>query len=164
MFKGIIKRVGKWNKAQEFVMCLDKEMEQARRLSILRMGDKTKKIVIGHIKKQDLGWKKLVGYTAWFKASKGYDPRILIRTGFYMSNIIARYRKEGVMVTVNDVKTEDGESLAAVALKHEHGVKHMNLPARPLWGPSVKEAYEWHLKENQPEQIFLRKMRRRGFV
>ena len=57
--------------------------------------------------------------------------------------------------------SSDGKTiLADIAAVHEFGSQSGNIPARPLWQPSYKEAVEWHEKNNDPRDIFMKKLRR----
>lgn len=94
--------------------------------------EKVVKIVKGHINAQDLNWaprseKRVFG-----------DPRTLVDTEAYYASIKAWKDGDSYIAGVPSNATNvKGDRIADYALMNELGGG--NLPARPLWGPSIEE-------------------------
>lgn len=81
-------------------------------------------------------------YARW-KAERGLDPRILIRTRRYLNHIgvqeVKFPRGYGYRVGVpENVMEEDGTPLTVIMRTHEYGTER--IPARPHWRPVFMEA------------------------
>ena len=98
-----------------------------------------KNIVIGHILAQDLNWEKLSPRTE--RRKKKNKSLIYIDTELYLNSIKIWKKGNTTFVGVKKgivYKRNSGRvSLERVAIWMEYGTK--NMPARPLWTPSIEE-------------------------
>jgi len=102
--------------------------------------DSVKKIKSGVIR-QTFKHKPLTqNYLRW-KKRRGYDPRILIRTRFFLDNVgsFKEPSKRGTVyrVGVKNLQYVDGKSLQVIARYLEYGTSRM--PARPVFRPTSRE-------------------------
>jgi hypothetical protein len=130
-----IKPFGKWKRAELFTATLGPKITMAVMLAQRSHMRKLAQKVKDHIINQDLPWDPLAASTI---ARKGHDE-VYVDQGIYLDNIgvwssgLTWYAgiKRGVYYP-------DGSEVAAVAHMLENG-NGFKLPARPVWGPSVKE-------------------------
>lgn len=152
-----LNRVGDWDKTKRVIGMLSKEMDNARTIALKRWGLKAEGIAKKHISAQDLSWKPLEPATISAKIRKGYSDNILVATSSYFQSITSWVKDgramAGVRKTAKDI---DGNVIADIAAVHEFGSRAGNIPARPLWKPTLDETMQWFSnKENHPSTIFL---------
>lgn len=172
------KKIGDWNKVASLVFSISKEMERARETSLKRFGLKVEGLAKTHISTQDLNWKplspayrnkKLGSYGRTTKSgradrrfTKKRSENILVATSTYFQSITSWVHGETVYAGVRrEASYADGAKVANIAAVHEFGSPSRNIPARPLWKPSYKEAIAWHKSSNSPEKIFLENIKKK---
>lgn len=157
-----MKRIGNWRGVSRVIRNLQGDMRDAQRITLKRFGLKVERIAVTHISKQDLGWKRLKPSTIASNIRQGYSENILVETSLYFQSITSWVDNDAVYAGVSKtIRTRSGTLLANVAEVHEFGSRSGNIPARPLWQPSFKEAIEWMKDNNNPAEIFLQKLKRR---
>jgi len=116
--------------------------------TVIRIGDlpKLPKRYRGTVDRKPFRHRKLnEEYLEW-KVHKGYDPRPLIATGFYIRNIevVSRKRKTARFWKVqvpNIIHEPSGEPLRTLVGWLEYGTAssetHPGIPARPHWRPTA---------------------------
>lgn len=154
-----------WTKAHKLGEAFPVVMRNSIRFSLLGLGKKMQQIVINHLKNQDLPWRVLNRKYRQKKLEEGFDTRIWMRTKTVRNAISVRYKKNTVTVTVDAVPMpvkSGGRRISAlkVAKINEYGSLARNIPPRPLFAPSIKEALKWHAKNNLPEMIFMRAIKK----
>src|SRR6478609_1146619 len=147
---GSMKKVGNWNAALALASGLKDNLSKATNKSAAMFGLIAERIAKDHIANQDLGWEPLSEAYLDRKIAEGHSEFTLVRTSTYMQSITSWHEDflpksligyAGVKRGVFE-KSEDGEQVevANLAKIHEYGTD--NIPARPLWGPTLKEALE----------------------
>lgn len=127
-----IKFEGDWRKTKRFLGVLPITVRRAAEEGQRKAAETLVKVVVGHLKKQDLGWEP--------KSDEGHsnDERILIDSGTYLRSIKAWKNRSGYNVGVpGNTFSPKGERVADYAIYNEFGFGKG--PARPLWGPSIQE-------------------------
>jgi hypothetical protein len=163
------KKIGDWNKVVSLVFSISKGMEKARETSLKRFGLKVEGLAKTHISTQDLNWKPLSPtYKAWKlrgggkNNTKKLSENILVATSTYFQSITSWVDGETVYAGVRrEASYADGAKVANIAAVHEFGSPSRNIPARPLWKPSYKEAIAWHKTSNSPEKLFLENIKKK---
>lgn len=168
--KAHIKRIGNWPAFARLAANLTNELNRAYYLSLRRWGLKAEAIAKGHISTQDLAnttWAPLSTRHLQYKSRKGYSLDTYVMTSTYFQNIttwVDRVAgecyvgvKRGVMHKADGVV----QPLDELARTLEYGFTAHNLPARPLWEPTLNETMQWHLKFNRPGTIFLDILRKK---
>ena len=154
-----MRKTGDWEKVGSLISNLSNEMKKARELSLNRFGLKAEALAKGHMSRQDLNWPALKPKTISTKVRKGYSENILIATSDYFLSITSFVKGDTVYVGVKkESKNRDGRVIANIAAIHEFGAASVNIPARPLWQPTLNEAVEWHKKKNLPILIFAKRI------
>lgn len=156
-------RTGDWNKVRRLIDNLTHELEKSQQIALKRMGLLAEKIAVTHISRQDLGWKSLDSKTISQKVKLGYSENILVRTSTYFQSITS-YVKDNVAYAGvrKSVRGQNGEVVADIAAVHEFGSQSANIPARPLWQPTMKETSKRIISEDKfdPRVIFLKRIRK----
>lgn len=158
------RRVGDWDKCESLIHNLGRECVDAKNTSLKRFGLKAEAIAVGHISKQDLGWKALSPAYLAKKIREGFSENILVRSSSYFQAITSWLPPDGVSVYIGvtkDAKNKEGQILADIAAVHEYGSTTAKIPARPLWQPTYKEVIAWHKAHNNPAVIFSQAIKRK---
>ena len=113
---------------------------------------------------QDLGWVALQPETMAAKLRKGYSNNILVASSDYFQAITS-FAPKGTDVVYAGIKksakNSEGSDIADIAKVHEYGSLTGNIPARPLWGPTLKEVLKWLPSSNtNPAKIFEKRIKR----
>lgn len=142
-----IKPIGNWSKVIRTFQTLGPAIKRASIKAQLKVCNEILRKVKGHLRNQDLGWKKLSpGYSAR-KHELGLDPRTLIAYGNYYHAIEVWQVGSRHMVFVGVKKgkytsTISGKrsklDIATIATVHEFS-RGKRFPKRPLWNPTVQE-------------------------
>lgn len=123
---------GDWRKAKRVLNGLPISLKAAATEGQKVAAEKLVKIVVGHIKKQDLGWAPLS------ESGARNDDRIMIDSGTYLRSIQAWKSSTAYMAGVpKGIYNPRGNRVADYAVYNEFG--YGPGPARPLWGPSIRE-------------------------
>lgn len=139
------KKVGNWDMYNYLTSHIDKDLHKSAIAGQKKVVEKIASIVKGHLRNQDLGWIPL--NKAYASRKKG-DERILINNWRYYEAIKTENGRDGFEVGVRKGIYYRGKhgniSIARMATLHETGTfglwgKPIELPKRPLWGPSIKE-------------------------
>lgn len=163
-----VKRIGDWPTFARLAANLTRELNTARIISLRRWGLKAESIAKGHLSSQDLAngeWLPLsTRYLQW-KKNQGFSDNTLIMTSTYFQNIttwVDRIQGEVYVGVKRGVVVKTGPSkglvLSDIAMGNEYGVKRngSDLPARPLWEPTLRETMQWYLAgPHRPGDIFL---------
>lgn len=154
----MIKLIGSWNAINAITANLERLGKEAMKEGLAKTGLYAEGRAKGHISKQDLGWKPLNQAYADSKAKKGLSNSILVSTSAYFQSITSYVQGNVAYVGVKKVaRDKDGKQIANIAAIHEFGSDKANIPARPLWQPTIKETEKW-LKKNGFDKILLRKI------
>lgn len=160
---GNAKKIGNWSGVKNLTKTLGSDIDKACNQSAMQFGLIAEGIAKEHISKQDLGWEPLnEDYKEW-KENKGRSNNILVSTSSYFQSITSwAENKTGYAGVNKKAKDENGEVIADIAKTHEYGTsnagknKNVTIPARPLWQPTLKEAFErWN--ETSTPIVLLRK-------
>lgn len=140
------KLTGDWNDAIRKLSSLDVNIKTACMKAQVVVGKKVIDKVKHHMRHQDLGWPKLNTKYKRRKIKKGFDPRTLISTRTYLSNIDMWSRKNGWHLFVGVRKgvfsrningKKNKVDVATIATYHEFARKKKK--KRPLWNPTFRE-------------------------
>lgn len=118
----------------------DVQLEEMRQLGLEGEGR-----VKEHLQKQDLDWAPLQDATLKRKTSPAQgkqrlSEKKLIATTTYFRNITSWASGSRVFIGVKrGVRNASGASVGMIARVHEFGSKKRNIPARPLWQPTLEE-------------------------
>lgn len=158
----MFRKTGDWQKLGNVVSNLSRLAVESRNESLKNWALKSEGVAKGHIANQDLGWKPLTIQTKSRKIRKGYSDKILVATSTYFQSITSFVQDKRAFAGVKrGVMSSDGkEELVNIAPVHEFGSESQNIPARPLWQPTMKEVIAWHRTNNKPEKIFIAKVRK----
>ncbi len=161
MAKGSFHKIGAWRKVEVTVASIRKEMEIARMMSLKRFGLKVEAVAKGHMSKQDLNWLPLNPKYVAQKVKAGLSNNILIATSSYFQGITSFVILDTSYTGIKKhLKEEDGTFIADIARVHEYGSSSANIPARPLWKPTLNEVLIWQVKKNRPEMHLAKNMQK----
>lgn len=156
-----VKKIGDWGKTKRLVVNLAPELRKSRELSLKRFGLKAEGTAKKHMSAQDLGWAPLKIATIAAKLRKGLSENILIATSSYFQSITSYVIDDTVYVGVKKTAVgSDGKTIHDIAALHEYGSISGTIPARPLWKPTLDETLIWHGKNNTPESIFMKRIKK----
>jgi len=161
-----IRRTGDWEKIAELVANMSQEIEKANETSLKRFGLKAEGTAKKHMSNQDLGWEALKPATLANKVRKGLSENVLIATSSYFQAITSWFDKENMAVNIGVKKTakdSDGNEIADIARVHEYGSLSGNIPARPLWKPTLDETIKWFkTSDSRPSAILRKNLKKYG--
>lgn len=145
-----LRKTGNWRKAQMQFTEFKEAFRRASKKGLQELTEHCKQTIIGHIEKQSLPFKKLSDRYIAFKAKRGLDSRVYVSTGAFKGHILRKTlsHKRAKVYVRDGAKTAKGISYSLVAAVLENGSQVRNIPARPLWSPSAKEAMEWAKAQN----------------
>lgn len=151
---------GDWLKVTSITRSLEQLGQQAMAEGLAKTGlyaeGKSKK----HISSQDLNWTPLKKSYKDMKSKRGFSTNILVKSSAYFQSITSWSKGKTVYVGVKKVaRDKEGNEIANIAAVHEFGSTKRNIPARPLWQPTLKETKEW-LKKNGMDKIIMKKLNR----
>jgi hypothetical protein len=125
-----IKLEGDWRKTKRFLTVLPFTLKSAAELGERKAAEQLVRIVVGHIKKQDLGWQP--------NQEDKESDQVLVDSGMYLKSITAWKSSSGWMAGVpKNLYNERGNRVSDYAIYNEFGFGKG--PARPLWAPSIRE-------------------------
>jgi hypothetical protein len=153
--KNGVKMVGAWKKATKVAAMLKKTFEAVRRRHLEWIRDEGVRIVTDHINAADLNWEPLSDSYKKQKAKDGKDTQIYKATGRLIESINGvLVGKDSVFVGIrNGARSETGEDLVMIATVLEYGARGKNIPARPLWLPSMDEVLTLWEETPPAEQV-----------
>lgn len=160
---------GDWDKVNFLLETIDTTIKVGAILGQKSAAEKILVIVKKNIRENggSLGWAPLSEKYKEYKIKKGYNPDSILRmTGLYYKSITKWSNGMNYFVGVKRstrYTKRKGKNLTVtqVATILEHGSSILNIPARPLWGPSYKQfggnarlksLMIWHIRN----QIYLR--------
>lgn len=127
----------------------ERELRQIRaallgrlRVATRQNAEMTRKGLVKHIQNQDLGWAKLKPTYLAYKKKKGLSTATLIATSQLMQSIttdLGHDKLSAFVGVLRSAKRKDGEKPEQIAAIHEYGSPRRKIPARPLFGPTMKE-------------------------
>ena len=154
-----VTKTGEWNKVRRLAVKFPKEVQMVNKKTLMKVGLKAEGIAVKHLRDQDLGWQPLNEEYRKYKISKGGSEKTLIDTSTYLQAITSRVKRMTALVGVfrGEVKYDEKgeEDVVNIAAIHEFGSKSQNIPARPLWRPTLAEMKQWLKKDN----IFAREVK-----
>ena len=155
-----VTRTPNWDRVGAIIANLSKDLDKARRQSIMRFGLKAEGLATTYMSDQSLPWAPLsADYLDW-KKRKNLSDNILTATSTYFQSITSWVDGQVVYVGVKrTAKDANGNDIANIAAIHEFGSAKRNIPARPLWRIVLKETMIWHKAHNNPVDNFLRLVR-----
>lgn len=143
-----------------FISTLDTKVVEGANKTLEKLANFYVEEVKRAIEEQAYKWKPLSDEYADQKAREGMDPRIYIRTGFFLDHIEVWKDKGGrthAGVRPNVEHPDAKMSLVRLARIHEFGTLNGIVPARPLWRPALSkvlalrkrfmEQYQRHVKK-----------------
>lgn len=155
-----MRKTGNWTGVSRLMGTLPQTLEEAKQLSLRRWSLKAEQLAKSHMSAQDLGWTPLKSKTVAARLKKGQsqfleDDLILIATSSYFQSITSWATNNVALVGVKKGTIgKDGQVIDVVARVHEFGSETKNIPARPLWQPTLDETMRWHYRNNRPEYLF----------
>lgn len=130
--------LGNWKFANKFIQDLPRKVREASKDSQRDVANKLKKIVISHIKNNDIGLEPLS--SSRLRQKEHSQP--LLDTGDYIKNILV-WNEGGIFYcgVKKTARNQKGESLYMIANILEEGYNFGNrvIPSRPVWKISIKE-------------------------
>lgn len=160
-----LRRTGDWGKVALLVNNIAREVNLAAIISVKRWSLKAEAIAKTHMSKQDLNWEPLKPSTIARKVRKGFSENILIETSTYFQSITSwadEAKTIGYAGVRRKVMSEDGEELADIAALHEFGSRSGNVPARPLWEPTLMETRKWYFDKKVMQNILKLRLKKYG--
>jgi hypothetical protein len=161
-----MKKIGNWSGVREITSSLQSDLTNACNVSAKQFGLIAEGIAKEHISKQDLPWAPLSEDYVEQKKKKGLSENILVATSSYFQSITSWAEgMNGYAGVKKKVYNEDGEEISDIAKTHEYGTsiagrnKNVTIPARPLWQPTIKEAFFKWQKVATPVHIYKKKHR-----
>jgi|SRR6478609_1014808 len=125
--------VGDWRKVKRLLPALPLVIKAANEAGQKKAAEQLVTLVKRHIRKQDLGWAEKSENT------RASDDRVLVDSGTYLKSILAYKQGNTWNAGVpRNIYGPNGTRVADYAIYNEFGFGS-RLPARPLWGPSLKE-------------------------
>jgi hypothetical protein len=156
-------KTGDWKAVQKIINNLPKDMGDAAKEGIKLSTLKGERIAKLHLKNQDLNWRELSSNTISNKAKNKQSNKTLIATSDYMQSITSvAVGYIGFVGVKKSARNRGGEPITMIAAVHEFGVRSLNIPARPLWKPSLDELYYWMKVNNPFLKITQEKLKNRG--
>lgn len=160
-----IDKIGNWDKFSMLAANLTRELQLASDICLKRWALKAEGIAKNHISTQDLAngfWLPLAAYTIEKRSDRGTGYSTLLEYGLYLQAITSYVEKDTAYVGVRrGMIHEDGTDLDFIARINEEGHQSLNIPARPLWQPTLMETMEWHIAHNSMKDIFIDNVRRK---
>lgn len=151
-----VERFGDWGKMSRIIKNINRDLAQARDMSLKRFVLFAEGGAKKHLRDQDLKWKPLNPQYLAAKVKRGGSGKILIDTSTYFRDITGWVKNEMALVGIKrESKDKKGKPLANIARLHEFGSPSRNIPARPLWKPVLKESITYIKKNGNPAVIYL---------
>ena len=132
------KLTGNWDKAIKDMSRLNEKLMEAAKLATIQSAHMIETALVGHIQKQDLGWKGLSEPYKQYKKAKGLSTQIWIATSTTMQSITTQIRSGGKEAFVGVLRKGKGGQVLIAAVQ-EYGSPARNIPARPLFRPTLAE-------------------------
>lgn len=163
-----MKKIGNWRGVNDIISTLASDLDDSCKKSAMQFGLIAEGIAKEHISNQDLPWPPLSEDYVEQKKKKGLSENILVATSTYFQSITSWAESTGIGHTgyagvKKKVVNEDGEEVADIAKTHEYGTsiagrnKNVTIPARPLWQPTIKEAFTKWSAVATPLHIYKKK-------
>lgn len=161
MFYFDVKPFGNWAMARNASSTLPQTIKRSIRSAEEKVAKKLIKIVKGHIQNQDLNWVPLSPQSI---KRKGHD-KVYIFTGTYLNSIKFWQKNYTVHIGIprGIYEPRNRIELWKIATWMETGMPSRNLPARPVWGPSVEELGGRGGMQEIIEETLRRKLSREGW-
>ena len=154
------KLIGDWIKVDHITKQLEVLGKQTMVEGLAKTGLYAEGVAKKHISNQDLGWKALNKDYKDQKKRKGLSTNILVSSSAYFQAITSFTKGKQVNVGVKKAaRDKEGNEIANIAAIHEFGSSKRNIPARPLWQPTLKETTKW-LSKNGFDKIIIKKLNR----
>lgn len=154
------KLVGDWLKVDHITKKLEQLGKDTMVEGLVKTGLFAEGTAKKHMSRQDLGWKALNKEYKESKSAKGLSTNILVATSAYFQAITSFSKGKQVNVGVKKVaRDKEGNEIANIAAVHEFGSSKRNIPARPLWQPTLEETTKW-LSKNGFNKIIIKKLNR----
>lgn len=154
------KLIGDWLKVDHITKQLEVLGKQTMVEGLAKTGLYAEGVAKKHISNQDLGWKALNKDYKDQKKKKGLSTNILVSSSAYFQAITSFTKGKQVNVGVKKAaRDKEGNEIANIAAIHEFGSSKRNIPARPLWQPTLEETTKW-LSKNGFDKIIIKKLNR----
>lgn len=130
---------GDWEKALKVFSKFGDVVLDGARLGMKQGALMTEAALVGHIEKQDLGWRELSKSYAAYKKRKNLSNLTWVATSTTLNSITTDIQKDSAFVGV--LRTAPGKDGNAVniAATIEYGSEKRNIKARPLFRPTWQE-------------------------
>lgn len=160
-----IYRTGKWGEARRFFGSIRSVWVEAKRKSLMRIGLQGEAIVVDNMDNLQSEWQDLSASYLAYKVKKGHSDKILHRTTTYRQSITSWVDNDTVFVGVKrTARNKEGEVIANIAAVMEFGSKKRNIPARPLYKPSLQELEDWLDKRDIFKETYIKILQKRTGV
>jgi len=156
----MIRKTGDWNKVRRNILSLPKSVPKIQREFLTQVGLKGQRIAVEKLsakRNSDIKPPLSSEYQEQ-KKKQGYSNLTLVRTNTMRQAITLKVVKKDTVFfgVLRGVKHKNGEDLVNIAKIHEFGSPSRNIPARPLWKPTLEEVKKWVEKEKILEKIALK--------
>lgn len=144
-------KFGDWDIVMNICRNMPADIKTSNHQTLLVLAGKAEALAKKHMSAQDLAWQALSpDYMAW-KIQHGYDSKTLFQKRDYF-NAITHFMSDGGNKSYAGIpkkaRNSEGISIYQYAKVMEFGSVARNIPSRALWGPVLKEVYEF-AKDNQ---------------
>jgi len=137
-------KFGEWDKANDMFNRFDERIAVGRKRAISKSVLFAEGTAKKHLRNQDLNWQPLKSETVERKERKGLSNKILIATSDYFQSITSfADSNQGFAGVRKRVKNRNGDPITTIAMAHEFGSTKNNIPARPLWRPTLRKTKRW---------------------
>lgn len=139
--------MGDWGKLKMASRSLASDIKKAEVIALKKIGLKAESTAKEYILSQPSSWSPLTREYRERKERMRRSNKILISTSSYIQSIThkvdARVMVAYAGVTKKAVHKESKRPLVDIAKVHEFGSKARNIPARPVWQPTMKLVKKW---------------------
>lgn len=156
-----------FEQVRQFIDNLKNDIYQIMVEPMMQVGLKGEAIAKQHLRDQDLNWKPLSPtYLKWKttkrKGKRRMSEKTLIATSSYFQSITTwADLKKAYIGVKRGVNNEEGQEIANIAKIHEYGSTKRNIPARPLWQPTLEELKSYVVAERPFVKAFMIYLRRK---
>ncbi len=158
-------KFGDWDIVANLCREMPADMMECSKQTLMVLAGRAEANAKKHIKAQDLNWHPLSqSYLAW-KVQQGHDEKIYIQTGDYFDSI-THFMSDGAKKSHAGIpkkaKSKSGTPIFEYAKIMEFGSIARNIPARPLWGPVLKEVGQFISDNNIFAKSYLKVFNKRA--
>lgn len=158
-------KFGDWDIVMNICRNMPADIKASNHQTLLVMAAKAEGLAKKHINAQDLNWQALDSdYLAW-KIQNGYSSKTLFQKGDYY-NAITHFMSNKANVShagvTKQARNSEGIPIYLYGKVMEFGSIARNIPARPLWGPVLKEVHDFASDNQIFSKAVLKAFTKRG--